>query len=527
MEENKISKKDSKEEKRKISTKCKDFWTKHFRNLSSVRQILLWYLIISLTGALLLWLPISQQNEAFNDNPIKFIDALFLSSSAFSDTGLSTITLSEQLNFFGQLITLILLSIGGIGWFTMKIFILTWILKRKTSYNSFAVGASEVGTTNKKETLGLIFSAIIISFFCSLIFGFIFSFIFYGTGVLAIDGETLNYGKSLWAGLFHAAASINNSGLDIFAGNDSLATLYGDEVAIKVGAEVSIQILTMILFIIGGIGFGVFYDVYKWGKNIKTGEKFTFSLITKLSVSVYIAVALIGLFLVYLSEGIAVLGNNNAFLSKDFHDPIANNAMGYENTNVAFRWWELTFNTFSTRNAGFSTMNLSLLQVPTLLIHSTMMFIGSGPGSTAGGLRTTTFGVLFVSIWAMLRNNPKATVFNKAISEERIKKAIVILFASIFLTFSWIIVISIIEEASFSNAINSPKFMDNFFVIFSAFGTTGLSTFDLSNYHWLSKLLIIILMFIGQMGMSTTLSQIKPKSTFFKRQYVEEYVNLG
>lgn len=494
--------------------KIQNFWTKNFKNMSSIRQILLWYLIISLIGSLLLWAPFSQKDL---DNKISFIDALFVSSSAFSDTGLSTVEISGTFNFFGQLVTLILLSVGGIGWFTIKIFIFTFILRRKTRYNDIRDSSSELGTVRKDETLGLIFSAIIISLFSSIVFGFIFSLIFYFTNLEGIN----NYGDALWTGLYHASTSINNSGLDIFSGNDSMMTLYGETAGINVFAEVSIEILTMILFIIGGIGFGVFYDVYSWMQSKKTGKAFGFSLITKFSVVVYFSVSIIGLSLVYLSEGISILNSSNdSFLAKDYSDE------WFLNTSVAFRWWTVTFNTFSTRNAGFSSMDLINLQNTTKLIYSLMMFIGSGPGSTAGGLRTTTVGVLIVLMWGILRNKPKPIAFNKAIPDEIGKKATAILIASISLVIIDIFLISIVESANKDN--NGVSLMDNVFLVFSAYGTTGLSTLSLENYHWFSKLILIILMFIGQMGMSTTLSQGRnKKGLIYQKQFVEEYVNLG
>lgn len=525
-------------EKRTSWQKFKGF----FGGMSSVRQILLWYLIISLLGAMFLWLPFSHTasfNEANGAFGLSFIDALFVSSSAFSDTGLSTVGISDTFNIIGQLITLILLQIGGIGWFTIKIFFLTWILRRKTRYNDIADGSSELGTYKKNETLGLIFVAVIVSISASLIGGFIFGMIFYFTGVSGIDG----FFQAIWTGYYHAATSINNSGLDIFAGDTSIAYLYGAP-GTKMAAEISIQMLTMFLFILGGIGFGVFYDIYRWSKGRYTGEKFSFSLVTKFSVVIYLSVALVGLSLAFISEGFAVLNNSNhSLLSSSYQfnegfieavnaDPLTGDAVitwspyaeAWGNTNVGFRIWALTFNTFSTRNAGFSSMPLETLQGSTKIIYCMMMFIGSGPGSTAGGLRTTTFGVLIVALWAGMRNKPQAHAFGKGIPKEITDKTYVILMGSLFLVTVEVLIISITESAA---GTSQTVFLDNVFVVFSAYGTTGLSTASLGEYHWISKLSLIILMFIGQMGISNTLSQVRTKQIRHQRQYVEETINLG
>lgn len=562
-----------------------------FKNISSVRQILLWYIIISLTGAFLLYLPFTHKasfNEAEGMFGVSLIDAIFVSSSAFSDTGLSPLGISDTFNFFGQLVTLILLQVGGVGWFTIKIFILTFILRKATSYNSIADGSSELGTANKNDTLGLVFAAVIISFAASIIGGFIFSLIFYFTDVDGIN----NYWQALWTGYYHATTSVNNSGLDIFSANDSMATLYqssesltyyatnpftgevievSDISGVKVGWEILIEALTMFLFILGGMGFGIFYDLYKWSSHKYSGERFHFSLITKLCIVTYVSVAFAGLGLVYLSEGLATLGDSTgSFLSNDWlgsnefgvllmadskllaelnaqwhsaggtiteflstlninevgamYENAVKSSATFVNTSSAFRWWTITFNTFSTRNAGFASMNLAYLHDVTKLIFSMMMFIGSGPGSTAGGLRTTTFAVIIVTLWATSRNKPQPHAFGKGFPQEVTRKAFAILCLSLIIVLGNVIIISITEIA-LGHTTNS--FIDNMFVVFSAYGTTGLAIADLSTYHWISKLALIIVMFIGQMGISNTINQVKSKQIRHQLKFVEEHINLG
>ncbi len=511
----------------------KDKFVGFFRGMSSVRQILLWYLIISLLGAFILWMPFSH-TSTFNDANgllgLPFIDALFVSSSAFSDTGLSTVGISDTFNIVGQLTVLILLQIGGIGWFTIKIFFITWILRKQTRYNDLADGGSELGTMRKNETIGLVSVAVVVSISASLIGGLIFGLIFHFTDAVGVKDGFFN---AMWAGLFHAAASVNNSGLDVFVGDTSIAYLYGAPGA-NVAAEVSIEVLTLVLFVLGGMGFGAIYDLFRWTKLRSSGQQFSFSLVTKFSVVVYISVALAGLVLVFLSEGLAVLNEeNHALLSGSYSMNSAFDAFGEDakeisaawgETSIAFRVWTLTFNTFSTRNAGFSTMALGSLQGSTQIIYCLMMFIGSGPGSTAGGLRTTTLGVLIVSLWAMVRNNPQANAFGRGIPKEVKDKAFIILVGSLVLVFSEIMIISITESAA---GTSETTFLDNMFVVFSAYGTTGLSTAGLGEYHWISKLSLIVLMFIGQMGISNTLAQVKTKQIKHQRQYVEENINLG
>lgn len=491
-----------------LKKKTSSFFYKFTSGLSSIRYILIWYVLISFVGTILLWLPISHKGGGWN---VSFLDALFMSSSSFSDTGLSTLPVSETFNTFGKLVTLILLNIGGVGLFTIKIFFLKYILRKKLSFSKIADSTAEVGTNNKSETIGLIFSSIIVSVFSTILFGIIFGILFatvHNNPILdptAPDPELFgNWGKSIWTGFYHASASVNNSGLDIFSGDTSMAAFSGN---------ITIQVMTVFLFVIGGIGFGVFYDVFNYITSKKTGEAFSFSLLTKISVVTYLIISLAGLSLVFISEGLSTINNPNAFLSGD---------------NTGYKSLALAFNTFSTRNAGFSTINLGSdggLNPVTTLIQGVMMFIGSGPGSTAGGLRTTTFAVIAIVTWSSIRGKQKPHVFNRAIPEETIRVAITIFLSSIILIFSEIIIISLSE--SVINAEKHKSILDFTFLILSAYGTTGLSTMPLADVTFVTKWILIITMFIGQLGMSTTLSQLKSKKVVIKKTYVEEKVSLG
>ena len=504
----KVNDKKSKELTMSSKNKTKLFFENFKKNISSIRYILLWYFLISIFGTFLLWLPISQKSGA----NISFLDALFMSSSSFSDTGLSTLSVADTFNYFGKFIILILLNVGGVGLFTIKIFILKYILNRKVSFSEISDGSAEVGTNNKNETLGLVFSSIIISLFSTFFFGLIFGIMFatiHNNPILsnnAVPDPDLygNWGNSILTGIFHASASVNNSGLDVFKGDVSMAPYSGN---------IGIQVLTIFLFIIGGIGFGVFYDVYKYLLSKKTGTAFSFSLVTKISVVTYAIISLLGLSLVYLSEGLATINNSDAFLNGD---------------NQGYKSWALAFNTFSTRNAGFSTMDLGKaggLNPLKTMIQALMMFIGSGPGSTAGGLRTTTFAIIVIATWSSIRGHKRTHIFNRSIPSETIRSSLMIFISSIILTFVTIMFISLFEIIGGNDQFD---ILDIVFVTLSAYGTTGLSTVAISTSTVASKLMIIVIMFIGQLGMSTTLSQLKTRKVIISdKTFIEESVSLG
>jgi Trk-type K+ transport system membrane component len=158
------------------------------------------------------------------------------------------------------------------------------------------------------------------------------------------------------------------------------------------------------------------------------------------------------------------------------------------------------------------------------------MFIGSGPGSTAGGLRTTTVAILFLSIIARAKNQEQVSVFNRSVSKKQSFDAAMIFIASVILVFASSIIITAVESTA---AVDSKAFLDYFFLTNSAYGTTGLSTLSsgaIHNLHVVSKLNIILLMFVGQLGIITTMKNMgvtTSKKEKARIKYIEESVNLG
>lgn len=488
-----------------------DFYQKYWKNISQVRKFFIFYLLIIFIGAIFLWLPLAQ----IDGIRTSFLDSVFISASAISDTGLSTVSISANFNWFGQFIILILIEIGGIGFFAIKLFILFYFLKiakhRRISYTSSQGGQREMigSDLNQNRGLGIIKVAVIVTVGSTLIFGVLFGILFATItpipppGVSVIDPNLVgNWWKALWAGFFHAGASINNSGFDVFAGDSSFTAYY---------SNYGIQILTIFLFVLGGIGFGIIYDLQNYFRFKSTGQTFKFSLVTKLAFFTYLFVAFFGLSFVFLFEIIELLLHHPAsfFLNSDYG-------------SAGDKIMALIFNTLSTRNAGFSTVDITNFSQGSQIIFILSMFIGSGPGSTAGGVRTTTFAVICISLWANLRGDEDTTAFNRKISGRNVRKANVIFLFSILLIGFSTLVISFAELTNSSNV----SVFDALFISTSAFGTTGLSTIDLKSISAVSKIMLIIIMLFGKLGMSTTLAQFTRK-TPIKIKYIREDVYFG
>ncbi len=479
-------------------------YKKLFNKNKVIKQVLLWYLFISIFGAIILWIPFMQKGES----NMSFIDSLFISSSAFSDTGLSTVAIGDTYNILGQFVIMLLIIIGGIGFFTIRVFVIHFIFMKKVDNEDKTQASQEVSSESVNKSFEIIKVSLITMFASIVIFGLIFGILFATIEAKPLNsdmdpGLQGNWLESFWVGMFHSTSSINNAGFDIFFGDYSMGGYYSNYV---------IQFLTIFLFIMGGVGFAIIYDIYNYFKNLSRGKKFKFSLFTKISSLSYLIVAILGLFLSFMSETTSYLINGS------------NSFFGNESLGTTWdKTWALTFNTFSTRNAGFSTFDLSELNSFTKVNYSIMMFIGSGPGSTAGGIRTTTFIVLILYLVSLIRKKDNVIIFNRKISENSIKMSIRILIFSLILVLLSSVFISIGEV--WVNPSGSSNFIDILFLTSSAYGTTGLSSFSLGSINTFTKLLLIIVMFIGQFGAVNTLAlsnlEVKNKKRIRKNKKIK------
>ncbi|CAM9107613.1 TrkH family potassium uptake protein [Mycoplasma marinum] len=501
------------------------------KSLSILKHILIFYLFITFIGSAVLMLPFSHKV------PIKYIDALFTSASAFSDTGLVTMQTSTTWTIFGQATISILILFGGIGWFALKIFFFNILFGKPISLTSRTALSAERGNVRIGETRQLIKVSVIAIFTMMTIAGLILSIYFYFSNTFWVGGPGANMGMnphgnwdlSIRYGVFHSISAINNAGFDIMGGH-SIAPYFSDYF---------VQIIFIVLFVFGGIGYPVIYDVWQFFKYKREGKKFKFSLFTKISCITYFLISIIGIAITFGIETTAKSTvNNPSFWSStellfDGQGIGEGQVMTTSNKTMA-----LIFNTLSTRNAGFGTINLHHFTSATLVVHSVMMFIGSAPSSTAGGIRTTTFAIVVIGFWAKIRGKSSARVFKRRLNRDTVWNAYVVTTISVFL----VIVATLIATTSFNthgghikfgaNYDNqrtpSYDFIDLFFEVSSAFGTTGLSTGLTSQLNNATKILLVIIMFIGQLGVSSTIFAFgskKQRSRHYK--YVEEDVTIG
>lgn len=436
-------------------------------------QIIVSYYFLTVTVSMgLLSLPIAIKPDA----QWTFIDAMFTAVSAVSVTGLSTVSVVDTFTVPGVLILLFVLQIGGIGIMTLGTFF--WLIFGKkiglkerqlimTDQNLYSLAGL---VKLLKQILSLI---IVIELIGALILGTYF----------------LNYyptwQEAFLHGLFASVSATTNGGFDITG-----ASLQ------PYAKDYFVQLIHIILIILGAIGFPVLIEVKDYLFNKKSENRNHFTLFTKITTTTFLGLVIFG------TVSIIILEFNHFFAGKQWHET----------------FFYALFQSVTTRSGGLSTMDVNEFSLPTLLVLSGLMFIGASPSSVGGGIRTTTFAINLLFLYHFAKGNRSIKIFKRELAEEDIIKSLVVSMMAVIICFSATVILSITEKHSLIEII---------FEVASAFGTTGLSmgiTPDLSN---IGKVIIMILMFIGRVGIISFLFIIGGKEKKADYHYPKERVIIG
>ncbi len=429
---------------------------KLMKKMSPGRFIALGFVLVILIGALILFLPVSH-NEGVD---VAFIDALFTSTSAVCVTGLIAVDTADTYNVFGQTIVALLIQIGGLGVTSVGVgFII--LARGKVDFKERILVKEALNLSSLKGVVKLI-KAVILMTLCFEGVGAVLSFIVFSQDYPLV--------KAIGTSIFHAIASFNNSGFDNLGGFKNL---------INYQSNILLNLTTCGLIIFGGLGFVVIKEIiYK--RSFKK-----LSLHSKVVITMSVSLLVVGTILLKLTEDITWLG--------------------------AF------FFSTSARTAGFSTYPLGDFTKSGLFILIILMFIGASPGSTGGGIKTTTAFTLFKSAYSV-STNKHCSGFKRKIPTDTISKAFIIFFLALCVVCFNTLVLSILEP--------DYSFMQLLFEVVSAFGTVGLSTGITPDLNPLSEFVIILTMFIGRVGPLTIASlwSFKPLSGV---RYSEETITIG
>ncbi len=409
-------------------------------NFTPAQILVLCYVLVIITGTILLMLPMA----TVDSNGLGLIDALFTATSATCVTGLIVVNTAATFTVFGQLVIMLLIQIGGLGIMTMSTMI-AFVIGKKITLKERLIIQEDL---NQFKISGLVR---LVQYVLA------FTLIIEGSGIIVLFLRLVKeypFLKAFYLAVFHSISAFNNAGFDLFG--TSLEAFTGDIV---------INFMVISLIILGGLGFGVLAELFNSRSIKKT------SLQTKIVLTITLILIIVG----FLSI-LALEHANEATMGKL---PFGQKVM------ASF------FLSITPRTAGFNTVPTGALQSSTLFLLIVLMFIGASPGSTGGGIKTTTFGVLLITVWSLITGKRDIEVYNRQLEKEVIFKAISITMLALGLVVSVTMVLTISEKMDF---------LPVFFETVSAFGTVGLSTGVTPKLSSFGRVLIILTMFVGRLG---------------------------
>ncbi len=415
--------------------------------------IALGYFSVILAGTLLLLLPLATREGEHTG----FLTALFTATSSTCVTGLVVVDTSLHWTVFGQIVIILMIQVGGLGFVTMGV-LFSMFLRRKISLSTRRLLQESM---NANQLGGMV----------KLVRGILKgTLLFEGTGAILLAIRFVpQYGflKGVYYSVFHAISAFCNAGFDLMGTQSGAYSSFVSYVSDPI-----VPTVFMILIVVGGIGFFVWQDLaankWNWKK---------YSLHTKLVLSSTAVLLIGGTIVYYLLERQNVL----------------------EGMSTGGGIFAAMFSSVTARTAGFNTTDIGGLTTASKLFTMVLMFIGGSPGSTAGGIKTVTLMVMLVYVWSNLRGRRSCNIFGRRLDDENIKKASNVIVISILLAVTAILALSCMQ----------PELLleDLMLEVFSAIGTVGMSTGITRSLTTASRLIVILLMFCGRIGsMSFALS---------------------
>lgn len=442
--------------------------------LTTPQLISLGFASLILLGAILLTLPISSQSGEFTP----FLDALFTTTSATCVTGLTTLNTAEHWSLFGQAIIIVLIEIGGLGFMSIPV-VFYFISRKKINLSTRMILRDSLNMPTMSGEVGLMRYILKTAF---IIQGL-------GIAALAIDFvPRYGWAKGLWFSFFHAISSFCNAGFDLFG--DSLVPFQEDP---------WVLFIVMLLIIAGGLGFLVWYDLMGLRK--------------KRRMTLHSKIALI------ITGGLLVFGTVGFFVTEGLNTSLI------DSDNPLSRFANTMFMAVTPRTAGYYSIDYFQMSHAGLILTMILMFIGGTSGSTAGGLKTTTFGVLLLKVKSIFQGRSHAEFAHRTIKDAGVNRAMTLFFITLSLCIFATMILSVTEHIPNVDQLGLEYIA---FEVVSAFGTVGLTMGLTPDLSMIGKLVIISMMFIGRVGIMTVLfSLVRRPETEGNFKYPDESVMIG
>jgi trk system potassium uptake protein TrkH len=428
-----------------------------------------------LTGTVLLWLPMS----TVPGRSTSFLDALFTATSAICVTGLIVQDTPIHFSTTGQVVIMLLIQAGGLGYMTIST-VLAAALGRSITMQERLTLQEGLNVQGLDGLLRFALTVLKLTLFFELT----------GAAILAIRWwSELGVGRALWYGLFHSVSAFNNAGFALWS--DNLTRWRGD---------LTVNLVMTFLIIVGGLGFFVLAELLQRRRDVRL------SVHTKLVVVATILLLVVGTLGIYLLEA----ANPRTLAGLSWHE----------------RWLAAWFQSVTPRTAGFNTLDYGAMTAPALFLTMALMFIGASPGSTGGGVKTTTFSITIAALWATVRGDDEPHIFGRRLNADLVARAFFVSLIA-FLLLNGIAGLTLLSE--------QRDLLRTLFETTSAFGTVGLSMSEngapvsLSAFFTpVGKLLMIAMMFIGRLGPLTLAFAVARRAHIQPRlRYPEGKVLIG
>jgi len=424
------------------------------------------FLLLIIIGSILLSFPCAVKSGDSN-----YLTALFTATSAVCVTGLVVQDTGTYWSSFGQVIIMLLIQIGGLGIMSFTTFY-ALLFGKKIRLRQRLVMQQALNNSSVGGIVNLFRHLLIFTFTAEFIFAI----------VLTLNwGSKLGLKKAIWFGFFHAISAFNNAGFDLFGNFSSLTHFTSDIIT-------NISIST--LFIFGGLGFVVIDELIAYRKTKSLSLHSRIVLVTTLILIILPAV------IFFITE------YNHALIGLSLTGKLT----------ASF------FQAVTPRTAGFNTLNLTSLFIANQFIIMILMFIGGSPGSTAGGIKTSTIAVVWTAIYSQIRGKTDAEIYYRRIANEDIFRALTIIALSLFFVIIMTLLVSFTQTGSFIKIL---------FEVVSAFATVGLSLGLTTQLDVVGKILIIITMFAGRVGPLTLALAFAYRKKQPDIRYPQEKVMLG
>ena len=446
---------------------------KKTQSLSPVKLIVLFYFLAILVSTLILNLPFLLETG----QSISLFDSLFTAISAISVTGLTVIQIDEVFNHFGYFALSLIFQLGGIGIMTLGTAIYI-ILGKKIGIRErqlISIDHNQATFSGLVRLMIKILQTIVVIELVGMIFLSIYYLNFFDT-----------WQEAWLQGYFASVSATTNAGFSITGSS-----------LIPFANDFFVQFMTIILMLLGAIGFPVLIELQQWLFGKKTTKKrFRFTTFMKLTTWTYFILLILGAIIIFLIENTAAFSDQSSIQSL----------------------FSSLFYSVSTRSGGQTIMDMAEFSRPTLVVTSLLMFIGAAPSGVGGGVRTTTFAIILLAIYNYAKGRETVKVFKREISQYDTIRSFVVVMTAIFLILSAIFTLSLTESFSF---------MEIIFEVFSAFGTTGLSLGITAELSTIGRIVIMLMMFIGRIGIFSFLFLIRGEPTKDLYRYPEAKMLIG